>query len=57
MSRTKKHPPKPDRFTRRDRTAANQARAKRVVATIRHLHLEGMLPVWMWDRFQRSAAE
>lgn len=29
MSRTVKHPPKPDRFTRRYRIGARQARAKK----------------------------
>jgi hypothetical protein len=29
MSRTQKHPPKPDRFTKKHRTGAHQARTKR----------------------------
>jgi hypothetical protein len=32
MSRTSKHPPKPDRFTKKHRTSAHQARTKRAQA-------------------------
>lgn len=35
MSDTHKHPPKPDRFTRKHRTAAHQARTKRDQASAR----------------------
>lgn len=57
MSRTRKHPPKPDRFTKKHRTGAHQARIKRVVATIRELRLEREMPDWLWQSFLRKAGE
>lgn len=57
MSRTVKHPPKPDRFTKRHRTAAHQARSRRVLATLRFLSLEQTLPEYMLTHIKRNAGE
>lgn len=57
MSRTQKHPPKPDHFTRRHTVAAQQARARRDVATLRRLRVDVYLPDWLWDDFLRKAGE
>jgi hypothetical protein len=40
MSNTIKHPPMPDRFTRKHRTAAHQARTKRDQAAVREIRKE-----------------
>lgn len=57
MSRTEKHPPKPDRFTKKHRIAAHQARAKRVLATLRFLHIEQEMPDYILAGIKRRAGE
>lgn len=57
MSRTKKHPPKPDRFTKKHRTGAHQARSKRALATLRFLRLEGAMPDYIMNGIKQRAGE
>ena len=57
MSRSIKHPPKPDRFTKKHRTGGHQARAKRVIATLRHLNLERDMPDYILRHIKRRAGE
>ena len=57
MSDTRKHPPKPDRFTKRHRTSAHQARTKRVLATLRETNLEGLLPPHILRGLRHRAGE
>lgn len=57
MSRTKKHPPKPDRFTKKHRTGGHQARSKRVLATLRFLRLEHAMPDYILNGIKRRAGE
>ena len=57
MSRTTKHPPKPDRFTKKHRTGGHQARSKRVLATLRFLRMEHTLPDYIINGIKRRAGE
>jgi hypothetical protein len=57
MSRTTKHPPKPDRFTKKHRTGGHQARSKRVLATLRYLRLEPLMPEYILTGIKRRAGE
>ena len=57
MSDTRKHPPKIDRFTKKHRTAAHQARTKRVLASLRETNSEKLLPPHLLQGLQRRAGE
>lgn len=57
MSRTTKHPPKPDRFTKKHRTGGHQARSKRVLATLRYLRIEHLMPDYILTGIKRRAGE
>ncbi len=49
MSRTRKHPPKPDRFTRRDRTAGH-AKARRFERESRSDSEPAIVPSVLFDQ-------
>lgn len=57
MSRTAKHPPKCDRFTKKHRVGAHQARAKRVLAAMRDARVECMMHPFVLNFIRHRAGE